>query len=174
MRKETSGGTYTVPKKSGRYSVGAFLGFCHRRPVCADPPVKLVVWLARLLTVQESYQPAWGQYSLHTYIKSATRPRLEPATAPLVLAKLNSHCYSIGIVWPNSQRVYKSRLGRCVNILGLNVDANPLLGRGFMATSHVYPDCPCSPDSRVTALSYQHRLVLSPKNMNIVVYCKWT
>ena len=103
-----------------------------------------------------SYQPAWGVYTpshtgwdlnrrLHHWSYSQTTQAL-----------------LVGIVvWSYVEEAYQSRIWRGVNILGLNVDTNPLLGWEFMADKPCVSRLSSSPNRRIeycatTDLSYQY------------------
>ena len=63
------------------------------------PAAKLVIWLECLLTIEESYQPAWGQ-SLHTLSQSPTKTWTFGCTIGPCQTKQSK---LVGIVWPNTQ-----------------------------------------------------------------------
>ena len=71
---------------SGRSSVGAFLPFLLRLPICADPTANLVIWAARLLNRGHTHQPE--DNSLHTLCRPSPWQehwKFSPGSAPLAL-----------------------------------------------------------------------------------------
>ena len=71
---------------SGRSSVGAFLPFCLRLQICADPAANLVIWPARLLNRGHTHQPE--DNSLHTLCRPSPWQehwKFSPGSAPLAL-----------------------------------------------------------------------------------------